>query len=121
MNESLDCSGFGIWRTDVNQFTVAMIAHDLNRCVVDPFSRIKKNGLKRQFLIPEQILVGNLTSFLLFEQTLDFTSAKSFQFFVAEQYSGKTGSTFEQFVLLVEGEGFETYMTDQIIGIEEVA
>ena len=95
-NESLDGSGFGIWRTDVNQFTVAMIAHDLNRCVVDPFSRIKKNGLKWKFLVPEQILVENLTSFLLFEQTLNFTSAKSFQFFVVEQNSSKTGSTLEQ-------------------------
>ena len=97
-----------------------MITYDLYRCAVYLFSAGEKNGLKRQFLFPQQVFVGNLTPLFEFKETYDFTAAEPFKFFIIEQDPGKSGSAFEQVVLVVEGKGLETHVTHRVFVVEQV-
>ena len=97
-----------------------MITYDLYRSTVYLFPAGEKNRRKREFLFPQQVFVGNLTTLFAFKETYDFTAAEPFKFFIIEQDPGKSGSAFKQVVLFVEGKGLETHVTHRVFGVEQV-
>ena len=119
-NRFIPESGFRIRGSDIDHLTVAMITYDLYRCAVYLFPAGEKNGLKRQFLFPQQVLVGNLTSLFAFKEPYDFTAAEPFKFSIIEQDPCKSGSAFNQVVLFIEGKGLETHVTHRVFGVEQV-